>query len=177
LADEIAVPRDGMNASDIPTAAISEAGSTSAAKLPSARTSDSPAIPVARIIMPATIGGFGPKREITRGATKTMSAMIVTVIGSSAAPPEGAKPEHLLQVEVQEEPHRDPRGAEQQLGEVGRREVRRAQDAQAHERFTKRRLHGDERRQQGETAGEDQQRGRRPPARSAARRRPRRPRR
>jgi hypothetical protein len=33
---------------------------------------------------------LAPKRAITFGATTTMSTMIVTVIGSSAAPPSNA---------------------------------------------------------------------------------------
>ena len=46
---------------------------------------------------------------ITLGATTTTGTMIATVIGSSAAPPSNAPvAEHLLEVEVQEEPHQDP---------------------------------------------------------------------
>ena len=43
-------------------------------------------MPAANPSMPTTIGVLGPKRAITRGATTTMSTMIATVIGSSAAP-------------------------------------------------------------------------------------------
>ncbi len=86
----MAVPSEGMKASDIPAAAISEAGSTSAAKLPSARISESATMPAARVSIPATIGVLTPKRAITRGATTTIRNMIVSVIGSSAAPPSNA---------------------------------------------------------------------------------------
>jgi hypothetical protein len=79
-----------MNASAMPVAAISDAGSTSTAKLPSGRTSDSAAMPAASSSMPATIGVFAPSRSITRGATTTIKTMIATVIGSSAAPPSNA---------------------------------------------------------------------------------------
>jgi hypothetical protein len=70
---------------------------------------------------------------------------------------EGAEAEHLLQVEVQEEPHRDPCRPEQELREVGRRQVRRAEDAQTHQRLADTRLDGDEERQQRHAAAEDEQ--------------------
>ena len=79
-----------MNARLIPAAAISDAGSTSTAKLPSGRTSDNPARPTASSSMPATIGALDSKRAITLGATSTIRTMIVTVMGSSAAPPSNA---------------------------------------------------------------------------------------
>jgi hypothetical protein len=47
LADWIAVPSDGMNASAMPAAAISDAGSTSTTNEPSGRTSERIAMPVA----------------------------------------------------------------------------------------------------------------------------------
>jgi hypothetical protein len=84
------VPSEGMNASAMPVAAITDAGRTSTAKLPSGRTSDITAMPAANSSMPATIGVLNPNRAITRGATTTISAMIVTVMGSSAAPPSKA---------------------------------------------------------------------------------------
>ena len=74
----------------MPTAAISDAGSTSTTKLPSGRTSDSTAIPAASSSRPATIGVLAPKRAITRGARTIMPIMIAAVIGSSAAPPANA---------------------------------------------------------------------------------------
>jgi len=63
-------------------------------------------------------------------------------------------PEHLLQVEVQEKPHRDPGPTEQDLGQVGRREIRRAQDAEPHQRLAARGLERDERGEQCHTAGD-----------------------
>ena len=69
---------------------------------------------------------------------------------------EGTETEHGLQVQVDEEEHRDPGGAEQQLGDVRRGEVRRAEDAEAHERLALLRLQaeeGDEQRQSGAADG------------------------
>ena len=79
-----------MNASAIPAAAISDAGSTSTTNEPSGRTSERIAMPVASSSMPSTIGVLNPSRFTTRGATTTISSMIAAVIGSSAAPPSKA---------------------------------------------------------------------------------------
>ena len=128
----MAVPSDGMNARLIPAAAISEAGSTSAAKLPSGRTRDSTAMPAASSSRPATIGVLNAEAgddawsdddhpEHDRGGHRQQRRAAL----------EGAEAEHLLQVEVQEEPHRDPRRAEQHLRDVGGGQVRRAEDARA----------------------------------------------
>lgn len=89
-AAEIAVPRDGMKASAMPTAATSEGPRTSTAKSPFGEANDSQTKPPARMNNPATVGGLKPNRAITRGATPTISTMIVMVIGSSAAPPANA---------------------------------------------------------------------------------------
>ncbi len=59
-----AVPREGMNASDIPIAARSEAGSTSTTKLPPGRTRASPVIPIASTASPVTVIAFGPRRRL-----------------------------------------------------------------------------------------------------------------
>ena len=47
---------------------------------------DSHTSPPARVASPATVIAFGPNRAMSRGATTTIPTMIVTVIGSSAAP-------------------------------------------------------------------------------------------
>lgn len=51
-----------MNASDMPSAATSDAGSTSIQKLPSGRMNDSHAMPIARIASPVTVIALGPNR-------------------------------------------------------------------------------------------------------------------
>ncbi len=136
VAEEMAVPSEGMNASAMPAAAISEAGRTSTTNEPSGRTSARPAMPTARRTRPATIGAFGaeagddPRREHDHhhhdreGHRQQRCAAL-----------EGAEAEDLLQVEVEEVPHGDPRGAEQHLREVRGGEVRRAEDRQAHQRL------------------------------------------
>ena len=55
-------------------------------KLPSGRMNDSQTRPAARTRRPATVSALGPNRAMSRGATVTIPTMIVTVIGSSAAP-------------------------------------------------------------------------------------------
>ena len=83
---EMAVPSDGMNASDIPRAATSDAGSTSTQKFPPARIRDSPAMPTASTARPVTVIALGLNRAIARGASTIMPIMMRTVMGSSAAP-------------------------------------------------------------------------------------------
>ncbi len=83
---EIAVPNDGMKASDMPSAATRDAGSTSTQKEPSGRTNDSQPIPAASTRSPVTIITFGPNRPMAVGASAIMPIMIRTVIGKRAAP-------------------------------------------------------------------------------------------
>ena len=85
-AAEMAVPRVGMNARDMPSAATSDAGRTSTAYVPSGSTRASQAIPTASSVSPDTVAAFGPTAASTRGASTTMPAMMSAVIGSSAAP-------------------------------------------------------------------------------------------
>ncbi len=80
------MPRLGMNARDMPTAATSEAGRTSTQNEPLSRTSDSPTRPNVSTPIATTRVCCGPNRAITRGATTIMPSMIRTVIGSKAAP-------------------------------------------------------------------------------------------
>ena len=88
-AAEMAVPSVGMNASDMPSAATRDAGSTSTAydpPAPAGSTMASHAIPTASSPMPVTVEAFGPIVASTRGASTTMPTMMSAVIGSSAAP-------------------------------------------------------------------------------------------
>src|SRR3954447_16816669 len=88
-AAEIAVPSVGMNASDIPSAATSDAGRTSTAYDPpadGASMNESHAIPTANSTRPDTVAAFGPTAASTRGARTTMPSMMSAVIGSNAAP-------------------------------------------------------------------------------------------
>src|SRR3954451_1717845 len=85
-ADDSAMPRLGMNASDIPAAAITDAGSTSAQNDPSERISDNPDRPAVRIVMPVARVFFGPIAAIAFGATTIMPSMMNVVIGNSADP-------------------------------------------------------------------------------------------
>src|SRR6478609_4766582 len=88
-AAEIAVPSVGMNASDIPSAATRDAGSTSTAYDPPAddgSTNESHPIPAASSASPDTVAAFGPTAASTRGARTTIPIMINAVIGSNAAP-------------------------------------------------------------------------------------------
>ena len=111
-------------------------------------------MPAASSSRPATIGALTPSRAITRGATHDHHDHDRDGHRQQRrAALEGAVAEHLLEVEVQEEPHRDPRRAEQQLRDVRRGQVRRAEDAQPHQRLAPLRL---DRHEHGE-----QQRGRR----------------
>ena len=91
-------------------------------------------MPVASSSMPITIGVLNPSRLTTRGATTTISNKYHRGghRQKRRAALEGAVAEHLLHVEVQEEPHRDPRSAEQHLGQVRGGQVGRAQEAEAH---------------------------------------------
>ena len=145
------MPSDGMKARLMPAAAISDAGSTSTRKLPSGRTSESTAMPAASSSRPTTIGVFGPKRfDDPRRHHDHQQHDRDGHRQQRGAALEGAVAEHLLQVEVQEEPHRDPRGAEQELRDVGRRQVRGAEDAEPHQRLTTRGLERDEHAEQRE---------------------------
>lgn len=80
------MPSEGMKASACPPAAMIEAHSTSAAKLPSGRASERKIRPAASTSGPATMSGFGPNRAISRGASTIIATMMNTVIGSNAAP-------------------------------------------------------------------------------------------
>ncbi|SLH89287.1 Uncharacterised protein [Mycobacteroides abscessus subsp. abscessus] len=82
----MAVPSEGMKASDMPPAATSEAGRTSIQKVPVGRISDMMPRPSPSTARPVTIIGFAPNRCIARGASTIMPSMIRVVIGSSAAP-------------------------------------------------------------------------------------------
>src|SRR6476661_7716027 len=86
---EIAVPSVGMNARDIPSAATSDAGSTSAAYDPpadGASMNESHPMPAASSTRPDTVAAFGPTEASTRGASTTIPTMMSAVIGNSAAP-------------------------------------------------------------------------------------------
>jgi hypothetical protein len=76
----------GMNTSDMPTAEISDPGSTSVTKLPPASIVDSPDSPAARTTRPVTMSGLVPNRAMSRPVTPTISTIISAVIGTSAAP-------------------------------------------------------------------------------------------
>ncbi len=77
---------------------------------------------------------------------------------------ERAVAEDLLEVEVEEVPHRHPRGPEEQLGEVRAGQVGRLEDAQAHQRCLDRALDGHEHGQQHKRGAQHEQCGRRAPA-------------
>ena len=114
-------------------------------KLPSGRRNDSQTRPPARVATPATVIALGPKRAMSRGAAMIIPTMMVTVNGSSAAPlGERSQPKDLLQVQVEEEEHRDPRRTEQELRGVGGGEVRCGEDAEPHQGLTQPRLPGHE---------------------------------
>ncbi len=86
LALEIAVWSKGMNARDMPSAASSEAGRTSAQKVPSARMNESQYRPPASRARPVTVIALAPKRAMSLGARATIPTMMSSVIGTSAAP-------------------------------------------------------------------------------------------
>ena len=158
-ADEIAVPSDGMNASAMPVAAMSEAGRTSAAKLPFAWT--------------RAEARHAAGEEHHAGDDRELGAEPRDHAGRHAdhqhhdrdghrqercSAVERAVAEHLLEVEVEEEPGRDPGCAEQELDAVGGGEVRRPQDAEPHQRLAAAGLDQRERRQQ-DHAGEERDAG------------------
>src|SRR6185436_8783334 len=93
-ADDSAIPREGMNAIAMPAAATRLAGSTSTVKLPSGRMNDNQTRPRA--------GADHPDHDCDGQRQQRRAAG------------EGAQAEDLLQVQVEEEEHRDPRGAEQE---------------------------------------------------------------
>ena len=108
---------------------------------------------------------FGPKRTISRGATPTIPTMDRDGQRQQRrAAGERAEPDDLLKVEVGEEEHRGPGGAEHERRDLHGSQVGRLEDAQPHRRLPAVGLEDYEQTQQREADDPGREGGRGHPA-------------